>query len=82
MSPGLVILIGTPLVMLVGFSFFLFEYPRLKRRLQEEIDRDVRNNLDEINNIKFNIRMSIMRIVYVTALLILFTVLCIIHGAF
>ncbi|HCW06492.1 MAG TPA: hypothetical protein DGG95_03895 [Cytophagales bacterium] len=65
----------------MGLSFFLFTYPRLKKELQEAIDKDTRTNLDEINYIKFNIRLSIMRIVYSTAFLI-FIMLSIIYKAF
>jgi hypothetical protein len=80
-SLGIVILIFTPIVLFMGLSFFLFTYPRLKKELQEAIDKDTRTNLDEINYIKFNIRLSIMRIVYSTAFLI-FIMLSIIYKAF
>ena len=82
MSLGLAVLIFTLIVTLDGSSFFLFDYPRLKKELQQEIDRDVRNNLDEINNIKSRISLSILRIVSSAALLLFTVVLSLIYGAF
>jgi hypothetical protein len=82
MSIWVALLIFTLIVIFWGLSFFLYTYPRLKKELQEEINRDVRNNLDEINYIKFRIHTSMARLISAAALLITFIVLSIIYGAF